>query len=78
MSKREQKKIIVNGQETSIDDMLQKLSFDDGEIDFDTIGAAMDSDILEAAMSSFDSSYDMKELIERYLSLADDPIEVTT
>ena len=70
-------KILVNGQETSIDDLLHMFTYDDGEIDFDTIGAAMDSDTLDTAMDSFDESYDTNELIERYLSLADKPIEVT-
>lgn len=71
-------KIIVNGQETSISELIQMFTYDDGEIDFDTIGAAMDSDTLDAAMDSFDESYDTNKLIERYLSLADKPIEVTT
>lgn len=70
-------KIIVNGQETSISELIQMFTYDDGEIDFDTIGAAMDSDTLDAAMSSFDENYDINELIERYLSLANEPIEVT-
>lgn len=70
-------KIFVNGQETSIDEFLQRFTFDD-EIDFDFLGAALDSRCLEVAMGSFDRSYSVKELLEKYLSISAEPIEVTT
>ena len=70
-------KIIINGKDACIEELINKLTYEDGEIDFDTLGAAMDSDILQSAMDSFDKSYDMYELIERYMSLSDKPLEVT-
>ena len=71
-------KIFVNGQEKSIDEFLQMFTFEDDEIDFDFIGAALDSRCLEVAMDSFDRSYGVKELLEKYLTIIDKPIEVTT
>lgn len=71
-------KILLNGKEVCINDLVNALTFEGGEIDYDTIGAAMDSDILVASMDSFDGeAYTITELIDRYLSLAD-VLEVTT
>lgn len=71
-------KILLNGKETCINDLVNALTFEGGEFDFDTLGAAMDSDILQASMDSFDGeAYTITELIDRYLSLAD-VLEVTT
>jgi hypothetical protein len=71
-------KIFVNGQETSVDEFMQMCTFDDDEIDFDFLGAALDSRCLEVAMDSFDRSYSAKELLEKYLTIINEPIEVTT
>lgn len=71
-------KILLNGKEACINDLVNALTFEGGEIDYDTLGAAMDSDILQASMDSFDGeTYTIAELIDRYLSLAD-VLEVTT
>lgn len=71
-------KILLNGKEVCVNDLVNALTFEDGEVDFDTLGAAMESDILEASMDSFDGeAYTITELIGRYLSLAD-VLEVTT
>ena len=69
-------KIYVNDYPTTIEELIELLT-ENGEIDFDTLGAAMDSDVLEAAMDSFGGSYTVQELIEKYISLTDKPIEVT-
>ena len=66
-------KILINGKEACVNDLISALTFEGGEFDFDTLGAAMDSDILQASMDSFDGeAYTITELIERYLSLADE------
>lgn len=69
-------KIFVNGQETSIDEFLQKFSIDN-EIDFDVLGSALDSRCLEVSMESFDRSYTVRELLEKYLNIINEPLEVT-
>ena len=66
--------IILNGKPTSIEEFLD-LFRDGNDYDFDAIGSLLDSDALDAAMNSFTESYDMFELIERYLQFADKPIE---
>ncbi len=70
-------KILLNGKEACINDLVNALTFEGGEIDYDTLGAAMDSDTLDKAIGSFTGSYSITELIDRYLSLAD-VLEVTT
>ncbi len=71
-------KILLNGKEACGNDLVNALTFEGGEIDYDTLGTAMDSDILQASMDSFDGeAYTITELIDRYLSLAD-VLEVTT
>ena len=71
-------KILLNGKEACINDLVSALTTEDGEFDFDTLGAAMDSDTLKAAMDSFEGeSFNIPELIDRYLSIAD-LLEVTT
>lgn len=71
-------RILLNGKETCVNELVNALTFKGGEFDYDTLGAAMDSDILQASMDSFDGeSYTITELIDRYLSLADE-LEVTT
>lgn len=70
-------KITLNGNDVCITELIDSLTYENGEIDFDTLGAATDSDILQAAMDSFDESYTIFELVERYMSLSDEPLEVT-
>lgn len=67
-------KIFINEKEATIEELVEFFTDTDGEIDFDTLGFGLDSDILDAAISSFDEAYDIEELLERYLSLADEPI----
>lgn len=65
-------KILLNGKQVCIHDLVSALTTEDGEFDFDALGAAMDSDTLKATMDSFEGeSYNIPELIDRYLSLAD-------
>lgn len=70
-------KIYVNGQETSVEDLLSMLTDESGEVDFDTLGAAMNSEILDKAIDSFTERYGMYDLINKYLSLTEKPLEVT-
>jgi hypothetical protein len=70
-------KILIDGVSKIIEELLDHFTEDD-EIDFDNLGACMDSNTLDRAIESFDKAYGMFELIERYLQLADKPIEVTT
>ena len=67
-------KIFINDKEATIEELVEFFTDTDGEIDFDALGFGLDSDILDAAISSFDGCYGVEELIERYLSLADNPI----
>jgi hypothetical protein len=66
-------KIFVNGKPTATENFISLMTAD-GEVDFDALGAELDSDTLDKAIDSFDKSYDLYELIERYLQLADKPI----
>lgn len=71
-------RILVNGKSTAIEDFLRLFTDEEGEIDFDLLGSLLDSDFLDKAIDSFSSSYDMFELIERYLQCADSPIVYDT
>ncbi len=66
-------KIIFNGNPITIEEYINLYTFDDGP-DFDHIGHPLDPDTLDKAMDSFDTDYDLFELIERYLQLATKPI----
>lgn len=68
-------KIFVNGKDTTIDELIS-LFRDDDDASIDDLGAALDSDTLDKAIDSFTSSYSLSDLIEKYLQLADKPIEV--
>ena len=68
-------KIFVNGKSTAIEDFLKLYEYE-GSYDYDNLGAVLDSDTLDKAIDSFDKVYTTFELIERYLQLADKPIEV--
>lgn len=70
-------KILINGTSMTIEELLAHFT-EDEEIDFDALGACLDSEVLDRAIDSFTKAYGMYELIERYLELADKPIEVTT
>lgn len=65
----------LDSQSTKIRELIDLMTVE-GEIDFDELGAVLDSDTLEKAMDSFNKSYDLIELIERYLQFADKPIEL--
>ena len=67
-------KILVNGKSTAIEDFLRLFVDEDGEIDFDMLGSLLDSDSLDKAIDSFTTSYDLFELIEKYVQIADKPI----
>lgn len=67
-------KILVNGKSTTIEDFLRLFADEDGEIDFDLLGSLLDSDFLDKAIDSFTTSYDLFELIEKYVQIADKPI----
>jgi hypothetical protein len=69
-------KIIVNGRETAIEDFISLFEHDD-EFDADGFGACFDTGFFDMAMFSFDEAYTTFELVEKYLQLADKPIEVT-
>lgn len=56
--------IQINGASKTIEELLEHFTEDD-EIDFDNLGACMDSDTLDRAIESFDKAYSMFELIER-------------
>lgn len=68
------KKIIVNGQETDLNDLLFMLTDENGEVDFDTLGDAMESEALEQAISEEDGTYGIYDLIESYLKIAKKPL----
>lgn len=70
-------KIFVNGKETTIEDFIKLFEYED-EFDSDNFGACFDTDTFDKACDSFTESYSVFELTERYLLLADKPIEVTT
>lgn len=69
-------KIIVNGKSTAIEDFIKLFEHDD-EFDADGFGACFDTGYFDMAMFSFDKAYTTFELVEKYLQLADKPIEVT-
>ena len=69
-------KIFVNGNSTSIEDFISLFEHDD-EFDADNFGACFDSDTFDKAIDSFTGSFDTFELVERYLQIADKPVEVT-
>lgn len=69
-------KIFVNGKSTAIEDYIKLFGSDD-EFDADGFGACFDTDTFEKAIDSFEGSYDTFDLVEKYLQLADKPIEVT-
>ena len=58
----------------AIDDFLELFDTGDG-YDYDSLGAVLDSDTLDKAIESFENSYGMSELIERYLQLTNTPVE---
>ena len=67
-------KILINGKQSTIEELVD--IFRDGkEYDYDALGDVLDSDTLTAAMNSFTESYDMFDLIEKYLKIADKPID---
>ena len=70
-------KIFVNGKSTSIEDFISLFEHGD-EFDADSFGACFDTGTFDTAMFSFDRAYTTFELVEKYLQLADKPIEVTT
>ena len=71
---KKMQKIILNGKQITIEEFLE--IFREGEeYDFDAIGSLLDSNTLDATIDSFTESYDMFELIEKYLQVADKPIE---
>ena len=71
---KKMQKIILNGKQITIEEFLE--IFREGEeYDFDAIGSLLDSNTLDTAIDSFTESYDMFELIEKYLQVADKPIE---
>lgn len=69
-------KILVNNKSTTIEDFLNIFDSEDG-YDYDNLGAVLDGDTLDKAIDSFENAYTMFELIEKYLQLAEKPIEVT-
>ena len=71
---KKMQKIILNGKQITIEEFLE-IFREGNEYDFDAIGSLLDSNTLDAAIDSFTESYDMFELIERYLQLADKPID---
>lgn len=70
-------KILVNGISTAIEDFIKLFEHEDG-FDADNFGACFDCDTFSKAIDSFSESFNTFELVERYLQLADKPIEVTT
>ena len=70
-------KIIINGKQATIEDFVDL--FRDSrkyeELDYDALGDILDVDTLAAAIDSFTGSYNAVELIEKYLQLADKPID---
>lgn len=71
-------KILIDGKSATIEELIAYFGAEDDGADFDGLGAVMDSDTLDKAIDSFTGAYDMFELIEKYLQLADKPIVVTT
>lgn len=69
-------KIFVNGKVTAIEDFIN-LFVNGDEFDADGFGACFDTGYFDMAMFSFDKAYTTFELVEKYLQLADKPIEVT-
>lgn len=69
-------KIYVNGKSTSIENFISLFEFGD-EFDADNFGACFDTDTFDKAIESFEGSYDTFDLVEKYLQLASEPIEVT-
>lgn len=71
------KKIIVNGKYITVEEFVDMFKLaDEGnvEYDFDQLGALLDADTLTKAIDSFTTSYTMRELIEKYLEIALNPI----
>lgn len=70
-------KIIINGKQATIEDFIDL--FRDSrkyeELDYDALGDILDVDTLAAAIDSFTGGYNAVELIEKYLQLADKPID---
>lgn len=70
-------KIIINGKQATIEEFIDL--FRDSrkyeELDYDALGDILDVDTLAAAIDSFTGGYNAVELIEKYLQLADKPID---
>lgn len=66
-------KIIINGKDSCVNDLINVMTYDN-EVDYDSLGALLDSDTLDKAIESFTSSYSITELIDRYMQLSDKPI----
>lgn len=71
---KKMQKIILNGKQITIEEFLE-IFREGNEYDFDAIGSLLNSDTLDATIDSFTENYTMFELIERYLQLADKPID---
>ena len=66
--------IFINGEQVTIKELVD--IFRDGkEYDYDALGDVLDSDTLTAAMNNFTESYDMFELVKKYLEIAEKPID---
>lgn len=69
-------KLLVNGKSMAIEDFIKLFEYE-GDFDADNFGACFDSDTFDKAIDSFTGSFDTFELVERYLQIADKPVEVT-
>lgn len=75
------KKISIDGGKTfcTIDELIDHLSFDDGEIDFDTLGYYMGKDVnafYQVMYASTIRNLTTKQSIELFLELAKDDLIV--
>jgi hypothetical protein len=73
------KRISIDGGKTfcTIDALIDYLSFDDGEIDFDTLGYYMGKDVnafYQVMYEARNRDYTVKQLIELFLELAKDDL----
>ncbi len=64
--------IIINGKISTIEALLNTYQYDDGEYDIDTIFYPMNFELLDKVINSMENSYDVKTVIEKYLSISND------
>ena len=64
--------ILINGKTSTVDELLNICKYDDGEYDIDNIFFPMNSDLLEEVINSMETSYDIKSVIETYLSMSNE------